>query len=80
VVWDVNVQIAVHDELTVAETSDRDAFLDHLRRHEQGETSYLEMSRGMADSGIERWTVDSHAMTMSFCDRSGDVPLVEQIM
>jgi pimeloyl-ACP methyl ester carboxylesterase len=33
---------AVYDELTVAERSDRDAFLDHMRRHEQGETSYLE--------------------------------------
>lgn len=70
---------AVHDELTVAESSDRDAFLDHLRRHEQGETSYLEMSKGLADSGIERWTVDIHAMTMTFCDRSGDALLVEHI-
>jgi uncharacterized protein YbcV (DUF1398 family) len=71
---------AVHDELTVAESSDSDAFLDHLRRHEQGETSYLEMSRGLADSGIEGWTVDTQAMTMTFYDRSGEVLLVEQIM
>lgn len=71
---------AVHDELTVAESSDRDAFVDHLRRHEQGETSYLEMSRGLADSGIERWTVDTQAMIMTFYDRSGDVLLVEQII
>jgi uncharacterized protein YbcV (DUF1398 family) len=70
---------AVHDELIVAESSNRDAFLDHLRRHEQGETSYLEMSRGMADSGIERWTVDTGAMTMTFYNRSGDVLLVEKI-
>lgn len=71
---------AVHDELIVAESSDSDAFLDHLRRHERGETSYLEMSRGMADSGIEKWTVDTRTMTMTFYDRSGDVLLVEQIM
>lgn len=70
---------AVHDVLTVAESSDRDAFLDHLRRHAQGDTSYLEMSRGLADNGIERWTVDTHAMTMTFYDRSGDVQLVDQI-
>jgi uncharacterized protein YbcV (DUF1398 family) len=49
-------------------------------RHEQGETSYLEMSKGLADSGIERWTVDTHAMTMTFYDRSGDVLLVEKIV
>jgi uncharacterized protein YbcV (DUF1398 family) len=71
---------AAHDELTVAERSDRDALLHHLRRHEQGETSYLEMSKGLADSGIEKWTVDTEAMTMTFYDRSGDVLLVEQIM
>lgn len=69
----------VHDELVVAEGSDRDAFVDHLRRHEHGETSYLEMTRGLADSGVERWTVDTHAMTMTFYDRSGEVLLVEQI-
>ena len=51
-----------------------------MRRHEQGETSYLEMSRGMADSGIEKWTLDTSAMTMTFYDRSGDVLLVDQIM
>ena len=44
---------AVHNELTVAQSSDRGASIDHLRRHEQGETSYLEMSSGLADSGIE---------------------------
>jgi uncharacterized protein YbcV (DUF1398 family) len=70
---------AVHDKLTVAESTDRDAFLDKLRRHEQGETSYLEMSMGLADSGVERWTVDTHAMTMTFYDRSGSVLLVEKI-
>jgi uncharacterized protein YbcV (DUF1398 family) len=37
------------------------------------------MSKGLADSGIERWTVDTHAMTMTFCDRSGDALLVEHI-
>jgi len=70
---------AVHDGLTIAESSDRDQFLDHLRRHERGETSYLEMSTGLAHFGVERWTVDSEAMTMTFYNRSGDILLVEQI-
>jgi uncharacterized protein YbcV (DUF1398 family) len=69
----------VHDQLPVAVVSDRKAFLDHLRRHERGETSYLEMSKGMADSGVERWTVDTHAMTMTFHDRSGELLLAEHI-
>jgi uncharacterized protein YbcV (DUF1398 family) len=69
----------VHDELTIAESSDRDQFLDHLRRHERGETSYLEMSTGLAETGVERWTVESQAMTMTFYNCSGDILLVEQI-
>ncbi len=70
---------AVHEQLTVAPNSDRDQFLDQLRRHERGETSYLAMSKGLADSGVERWTVDPQAMTMTFYSRSGDVVLVEPI-
>jgi uncharacterized protein YbcV (DUF1398 family) len=68
-----------HDELSVVVRSDRDAFLDHLRRHERGETSYLEMSRGLAESGVERWTVDTHAMTMTYYSQSGDILLAEVI-
>jgi uncharacterized protein YbcV (DUF1398 family) len=68
-----------HETLSVAEDSDRDAFVDHLRRHEHGETSYTEMSKGLADSGVQRWTVDTHAMTMTFCDTKGVVLMVEQI-
>jgi hypothetical protein len=41
---------AAHAELSVAGNSDRDAFLDHMRRHEVGETSYLEMSKGLAEN------------------------------
>jgi uncharacterized protein YbcV (DUF1398 family) len=69
----------VHDQLSVAVDSDRKAFLDHLRRHERGETSYMEMSRGMADSGVEGWTVDTHEMTMTFHDQSGEALLAEHI-
>lgn len=68
-----------HDELSVAVDSDGDAFLDQLSRHERGETSYLEMSRGVADSGVERWTVDTREMTMTYYSRSGEVMLAEQI-
>ena len=49
------------------------------RRHERRETTYLEMSRGLAESGIEKWTVDSSRMTMTFYDKAGTEMLVEQI-
>lgn len=68
-----------HDAMTVALTSNRATFLEHLKRHEQGETDYFEMSQGLADSGIEKWTVDTRQMTMIFYDKAGAEMLVEQI-
>jgi uncharacterized protein YbcV (DUF1398 family) len=68
-----------HEALAIAETSQREAFLEHLRRHEQRQTTYLEMSKGLAQSGIEKWTVDTGRMTMTFYDSSGEAMLAEQI-
>jgi uncharacterized protein YbcV (DUF1398 family) len=67
-----------HDVLAVAETGQRETFLQHLRRHERRETTYLEMSRGLAQS-VEKWTVDANRMTMTFYDKTGREILVEQI-
>jgi uncharacterized protein YbcV (DUF1398 family) len=69
----------VHEVLPVAATSQRETFLQHLGRHERRETSYLEMSRGLAQSGIEKWTVDMGRMTMTFYDMAGGEMLVEEI-
>ncbi len=55
------VSPAVHEELAINDVSDRDQVVEHLARHERGETSYLEMSRGLADSGVAQWTVDTSA-------------------
>ena len=70
---------AAHDKLFIAETSNKENFLKHLKLHEQGKTSYVEMSRGLADSGIEKWTVDTSKLTMIFYDIAGDEMLVENI-
>ena len=60
-------------------SAQRETFLQHLRRHERHQTTYLEMSRGLAQSGIEKWTVDTGRMTMTFSDKAGREMLVEQI-
>jgi uncharacterized protein YbcV (DUF1398 family) len=69
----------VHEVLPVAETGQREAFLQHLRRHERRETTCLEMCRGLAQSGMEKWTVDTGRMTMTFQDKAGKEMLVEQV-
>ena len=73
------MSLPVHELLPVAETSQRESFLEHLRRHDRRETTYLEMSRGLAESGIQKWTIDTGRMTMTFYDRAGREMLVEQI-
>ena len=69
----------VHEVLAVAEIGERETFIQHLRRHEQRQTTYLEMSMGLAQSGIEKWSVDTGRMTMTFYDKAGIEMLVEQI-
>jgi len=73
------VSPAVHEVLAVAETGQRETFLEHLGRHERHETTYLEMSKGLAQSGIEKWTIDTGRMTMTFYDKAGTEMLVENI-
>lgn len=73
------VSPALHELFPIAETSQHDTFLQHLRQHELGQTTYLEMSRGLARSGIKKWIVDTGRMTMAFCDKAGREVLVEQI-
>jgi uncharacterized protein YbcV (DUF1398 family) len=37
------------------------------------------MSAGLAESGIEKWTVDTRQNTMIFYDKAGSEMLVEKI-
>jgi uncharacterized protein YbcV (DUF1398 family) len=73
------VSPAEHEKLSVAENGNKENLLHHLKLHEQRKTTYIEMSKGLAESGIEKWTVDSRKMTMTFCDRAGNALLVEKL-
>jgi uncharacterized protein YbcV (DUF1398 family) len=73
------VSPAVHENLSIANTSNRGEFLKHLRLHEQGKTNYFEMSQGLADSGTEKWTFDTTKMTITYYDIEGHELLVEDI-
>ncbi|MGA8246567.1 MAG: DUF1398 family protein [Nocardioides sp.] len=68
-----------HEPMTVADAADGDAFLEHLERHRNKKTSYAEMSAGLAASGVEKWVVDTSALTMTYCDMSGEPLLVESV-
>ena len=61
-----------HEILPIADTSDKQEFLHQLDLHESGKTSYLEMSKGLAESGIEKWIIDTQKLTMTFYDKAGN--------
>lgn len=73
------ISAPAHDKLSIAEKSIRENFLKHLKLHEQGKTTYIEMSKGLAESGIEKWTVDTSKTAMIFYDKAGNEMLVERI-
>ena len=68
-----------HEKLTVAKTSNREKLLEHLDLHNQGKTSYLEMSKGLADSGVEKWTFDTNNMTITYYNKAGHEMFAEAI-
>ncbi len=70
----------VHEKFTIAKTSNREGLLRHLNLHNQGNTNYVEMSKGLADSGIEKWTFDTSKMTITYYDKDGNRMLVEAII
>jgi uncharacterized protein YbcV (DUF1398 family) len=73
------VSAPAHERLSVADTSSRDELLKHLGLHEQGKTTYLEMSSALAENGVEKWTMDTGRLTMTYVDKAGDALLVEHI-
>ena len=70
---------AVHEELPIADMSDKEHFIKHLNLHDEQQTTYMEMSKGLADSGVERWTVDTTKMSMTYYDKVGAALLTETI-
>jgi uncharacterized protein YbcV (DUF1398 family) len=68
-----------HEVLTIAATSNRDGLVQCLALHTQGKTSYLEMSKGLAQSGAEKWTFDTSALTITYYDKAGNELLTEAV-
>ena len=70
---------AAHELLTIADVTTRDRFVEHLARHQRGETGYVEMSEGLAACGVEKWTMDTNDLTVTYLDSHGNTLLVEPL-
>lgn len=63
-----------HQQFTIADTSDRTMLAEALK-----EKNYEKMSKALADSGIEKWIFDTHALTIAYLDKAGNILLQEDI-
>ena len=65
--------------LEIAGRSEKSAFVQFLKTHQQGGSDYPTFSRQAAETGIEKWVADLAEMTCTYFDRAGSEILVEQI-
>ncbi len=65
--------------LVIAERGDAAALATALSRHQAGETDYFKFCRDAAAAGVEKWRVDTLAMTCTYLDRAGRALLEEVI-
>jgi uncharacterized protein YbcV (DUF1398 family) len=68
-----------HEVFAIAETCDKEQFLWYMRQVEHGGIGYEEMSKALADNGVERWTFDTERLTITYFDKAGNVLLTETV-
>ena len=70
---------AMYTELEVAIKSDEGQFKHYLKIHQQGQTDYPAFCKHAAETGVEKWTVDTIKMTCTYYDKAGNKMLEEKI-
>jgi uncharacterized protein YbcV (DUF1398 family) len=70
---------AFHESFDIADTCDRSRFLQYMQQVEQGGVGYVEMSKALADLGIEKWEFDTERSTITYFDKAGNVLLAEKV-
>jgi uncharacterized protein YbcV (DUF1398 family) len=70
---------AKYELLSIANSSNVDLFKHYLQIHQQGETDYLTFCKHAAETGIEKWIVDTDKMTCAYFDKHGNELISEKI-
>lgn len=65
--------------IEVAKESDTLTFKHALKIHQQGQTDYMTFCHECAETGVEKWIVDTQAMTCTYFDSIGNSVLIEEI-
>ena len=69
----------IYAELPISLQSDKTVFIAQLRKHQQGKTDYFTFCQHCAETGIEKWIVDTKEMTCIYYDLSAEEILMEII-
>jgi uncharacterized protein YbcV (DUF1398 family) len=70
---------AFHETFAIAEAGDGDKSLRYTQQVGDGGFGYVEMSRALADDGVEKWTFDTEELTINYLDKVGNVLLREKV-
>lgn len=65
--------------LVIADKSDNEKFKQYLKAHQQGQSDYATFCNQSAQTGVEKWVVDTTEMTCIYYDKSGKMMLSEII-
>ncbi len=71
--------IPVYDNLVIADTVNKEQFVQYLKAHQQGQTDYHTFCRHCAETGIEKWFASLNEMTCTYYDKAGNRILAESI-
>ncbi|MHC1774367.1 MAG: DUF1398 domain-containing protein [Lentimicrobium sp.] len=66
-----------YEELTIANSSNKEKFIHYLKIHQQGETDYYTFCNHCAETGIEKWFVNLEKFTCTYYDKAGNEILKE---
>lgn len=70
---------AGHAPLPIAGRLDRAHFIACMKHHQQGGSDYPTICNEARACGVQRWVVDTEAMTCTYFTPGGEVVLVEHI-
>lgn len=68
-----------YTKLNISNISDKERFKHYLKSHQRGQTDFPTFCNHSAETGVEKWTVDTNQMTCIYYDKSNNTMLEEQI-
>lgn len=68
-----------YESLLISDSSDAASFRAHLKNHQLGHSDYLTFCQQAAETGIEKWVVDTGEMSCTYYDKADNEILTERI-